>query len=80
MQGIEMQNRPPLTFSAATCCRCGATISADETAITKKLISRGTQEGFCVSCLAAYFDVSPEDIRERIAYFRSIGCTLFTPE
>ena len=64
--------------SAGLRCReCGKPLTGDEVAVTKKLISRGAAEFLCVSCLAAYFEVRPEDIRERIAYFRSTGCTLF---
>ena len=59
------------------CCQCGKTVSRDEIAVTKKLINRGTSDYFCVPCLAAYFEVQPEAIQERIAYFRASGCTLF---
>jgi len=62
----------------AFCCRnCGRVLTRDEVAVTKKLINRGAKEFFCVSCLAAYFEVRPEEIEERIAYFRAAGCTLF---
>ena len=37
-----------------------------------------TTRFFCVDCLAAYFAVTPDDIRERIAYFKASGCTLFS--
>jgi len=60
------------------CARCGRELCADEIAVTKKLINRGATAFFCVGCLADYFEVTPEDIRERIAYFRRQGCTLFT--
>ena len=62
------------------CHVCGRPLTRDEIAVTKKLVSRGATEYCCVSCLAARFEVTPEDIRERIAYFRSTGCTLFGPE
>jgi len=62
-----------------TCVSCGSPVSRDEIAVTKKLINRGATEFYCVPCLAKYFDVTPDDIRERIAYFRSTGCTLFDP-
>ncbi len=64
----------------ADCQTCGRPLSGDEIAVTKKLINRGAVSFFCVSCLAKHFDVTPEDIRERIAYFRATGCTLFTTE
>lgn len=65
--------------TAARCLRCGRPLTADEIAITKRLINRGTTEFYCVPCLAAWFEVTEQDIRDRIAYYRSIGCTLFTP-
>ncbi len=63
-----------------TCAACGRTLTADEVAVTKKLVNRGAASFYCVDCLAAYFAVTPADIRERIAYFRAAGCTLFTAE
>ena len=59
------------------CVSCGKPVTRDEIAVTKKLINRGTTEYYCVPCLAAYFEVKPEDILERIRYFRQTGCTLF---
>ncbi len=64
----------------AVCAGCGRPVTRDETAVTRKLINRGTTTWFCVDCLARRFEVEPEDILERIAYFRRMGCTLFLPE
>lgn len=61
------------------CRECGRSLTADEIAVTRKLINRGARSFYCVDCLAAYFEVTPEEIRERIAYFRQSGCTLFSP-
>ena len=61
------------------CCRCGRPVTRDEIAVTKKLVNRGAAAWFCVPCLAARFEVKPEVITEKIAYFRSMGCTLFAP-
>ena len=63
-----------------TCVSCGCPLTADEVAVTKKLVNRGAVSFYCVNCLAAYFAVTPADIRERIAYFRASGCTLFSQE
>ncbi|MDE7313341.1 MAG: hypothetical protein K2N87_17250 [Eubacterium sp.] len=59
------------------CKKCGSPITKDEAAITKKLINRGTTTYYCTRCLAAAFDVTPDDIRQKIQYFKEIGCTLF---
>ena len=61
------------------CCRCGRPVTRDEVAVTKKLVNRGATSFLCVPCLARRFEVTEADIRERIAYFRSTGCTLFAP-
>ena len=60
------------------CASCGKSLSPDEIAVTKKLVNRGATQFLCVNCLAAYFEVTPRDILERIAYFRQTGCTLFS--
>ena len=62
------------------CKACSRPLSPDEIAVTKKLINRGATEFFCVDCLAAYFEVTPQDIRDRIQYFKQMGCTLFSPD
>jgi len=63
-----------------SCTVCGKPLSRDEIAVTKKLINRGATAFYCVQCLAAYFEVTPRDIQERIEYFKSTGCTLFSSE
>ncbi len=62
------------------CAACGRILSRDETAITKKLVNRGATHFYCVTCLAARFQVTEADINEKIAWFRAQGCTLFTNE
>lgn len=59
------------------CAKCGESLTADEIAVTKKLVNRGTKKYFCVNCLAEAFDVEPDDIRKKIQYFKEMGCTLF---
>lgn len=62
------------------CHKCGNPIHADEAAITKKLINRAATTYYCTSCLASAFEVEPEDIQEKIQYFKNMGCTLFTAD
>ena len=59
------------------CCRCGRILVPDETALTKKMICRGTDRFFCLSCLADHFDVTEEALRQKIREFHEMGCTLF---
>ena len=67
------QARRPLEH----CSRCRRALTADETAMTKKLINRGTSVYYCMDCLAEMFDVERKDIEEKIAYYKRMGCTLF---
>ena len=59
------------------CVSCARPLSKDEIGLTKKLINRGCQDFYCMSCLAAHFQVEERVLVEKIAYFKSIGCTLF---
>lgn len=61
------------------CKKCGMPLTRDEVAVTKKLINRGAKEFMCYRCLAVWFEVPESAIRERAAYFKSTGCTLFEP-
>ncbi|MBQ6288908.1 MAG: hypothetical protein IJK71_06665 [Clostridia bacterium] len=61
------------------CVRCGAFLTKDETALTRKLINRGATEFFCLSCLASHFQLSEEILRKKIEEFKAMGCTLFNP-
>ncbi len=59
------------------CIVCGCAVSPDEVAMSKKLINRGTTAYQCIPCLARHFDVTVEDVLERMAYFKEMGCMLF---
>ena len=59
------------------CLQCGRPLTPDETALTKKMINRGASRFFCLSCLAARFDVPEDTLRQKIREFREMGCTLF---
>lgn len=62
------------------CTKCSVSPSHDEIALTKKLVNRGTDQFYCLSCLAAAFEVSEEDLQNKIRFFKRIGCTLFHPD
>ena len=63
--------------SLPACIQCGRPLEADEIALTKKIINRGAVRFLCLSCLARRFDVSEDNLREKIREFRDMGCTLF---
>ena len=60
------------------CASCGKPLSRDETGLSRKLISRGTRECFCLDCLGRRFRVTREQLLEMAEHFRKAGCTLFT--
>ncbi len=70
--------KPDLRQGASNLCRaCGRILTGDEKALTRKLINRGAERFFCISCLAGHFDVSEEVLREKVREYREMGCTLF---
>ena len=62
------------------CKQCGRPLSADEVALHKRLINRGATEHLCLTCLAGFFTCTEDLLRDKIDYFRSIGCLLFAPQ
>lgn len=61
----------------ADCAGCGRALTADEVGLTKKLINRGTDTFYCVTCLSAMFKVGEPLLYEKIEQFRAQGCMLF---
>lgn len=61
----------------AECKKCGAQLSCDEMAVYRRLVYRDASEFLCKKCLAKEFDISEAEIDKKIAYFKSVGCTLF---
>ncbi len=52
-------------------------LSKDEIGVSKKILGRDTKELFCIDCLSAYLEVTPEDILDKIQEFKEDGCELF---
>lgn len=44
------------------------------------MVNRGATEFLCIKCLAEYFKISEDLVREKIEHFRKMGCTLFDPQ
>lgn len=59
------------------CIVCGAVLTQDEVAMTRKLINRGATQFQCIPCLARHFEATEQQILERMQYFKDMGCTLF---
>ena len=66
-------------ISLPACLQCSRPLTPDEIALTRKMINRGASRFFCLSCLAARFDVTEEALHRKIREFREMGCTLFRP-
>ena len=59
------------------CKICGSKLKNDEIALNKKLIHPELESFMCLSCLSKQFKVDEEKLKEKIAHFKRIGCTLF---
>ena len=74
-----MQALPCKAGSAVmNCLQCRRELTADEIAVYRRMVHRGAQECLCITCFAKKFDVTEEMIRDKICYFKAMGCTLFT--
>ena len=60
------------------CFLCGKRdLARDEIGLNKKLINREIRRFFCIECMAEYFEVDVDFLREKIEEFKQQGCTLF---
>ena len=61
-----------------SCSSCWKTpLTKDEIGASKKLLGLNTDQLYCIDCLAAYLEVTPEDIQDKIQMFKEDGCVLF---
>lgn len=62
----------------AKCYVCGKDkLSKDEIGLVKKLLDKNSSVFYCLPCLADYFEVSEEELKDKIEEFKEEGCTLF---
>lgn len=59
------------------CENCKKALTGNEIAMHRKLIGRYAESFMCTECIAKYFEVSSDLIREKMEYFIKTGCTLF---
>lgn len=59
------------------CKKCERVLSGDEIALHKRMIGRGEEKFFCLSCMAEFFGVTEELLNKKIEHFRKSGCLLF---
>lgn len=62
------------------CRQCGRLLTDDEIAMHKRMINRGATSHLCLTCLAEFYQCSEDLLREKMEYFRRIGCMLFKPK
>ena len=60
------------------CVSCGRPLVPDEIALTRKLINRGADCFWCLTCLSGHFELPEEILVKKIRQYREMGCTLFT--
>lgn len=61
-----------------TCVSCGKeNLTRDEIGINLKLLGEQIESYYCLDCLAAYLDVTIQDILDKIEEFKEEGCKLF---
>ena len=61
-----------------SCYVCGKeNLSKDEIGLVKKMIDKNSTIFYCLSCLADYFEVTEEELKDKIEEFKEEGCTLF---
>ena len=60
------------------CARCGASLNNTEIALNLKLRGRALGTFYCLGCLAAGMEKTPEELKDLAAYFRDNGCELFS--
>lgn len=63
--------------SESECHRCGNKISTNEIGLNIKFFGKGVTEYLCLSCLAEYFSVSEDLLKEKIEQYKKNGCLLF---
>ncbi len=61
----------------SNCISCEKELTFNDIGAHKKFINRGATSFLCKKCLARKFDLSEELIEQKIAYYKSAGCTLF---
>ena len=58
------------------CLACGSLLTKDECALSQKLFGTD-RKPYCLDCMAVQFNVSVDDLKEKIEEYRNEGCKLF---
>lgn len=61
------------------CKICGKeNLSKNEIGLNKKMLNPKAESFYCLDCLADYFEVTTEELVEKIEEFKAEGCKLFS--
>lgn len=52
-------------------------LDKDTIALNKKLLGKGIENFYCLSCLAEFLNTTVEELLDKIEEFKDEGCTLF---
>jgi len=53
-------------------------LSVNIIGLNKKIIHRQIERMLCLTCMAAYFETTEEELRDKIEEFKTQGCSLFS--
>ncbi|PKN32798.1 MAG: hypothetical protein CVU61_16480 [Deltaproteobacteria bacterium HGW-Deltaproteobacteria-19] len=62
-------------INCAYCDKDG--LSKNVIGLNKKLIHQQVERMMCMTCMAAYFETTEEELKEMIEGFKQQGCALF---
>ena len=60
------------------CFRCNSDVPKDIFGLNKKLLNRRMEKFFCLTCLADYLEVTPNELLDKVEEFKQQGCSLFS--
>ncbi len=52
-------------------------LTKNDIGLNKKLIHQQVEKMMCMTCMAAYFETTEEELKEMIEGFKQQGCALF---
>lgn len=59
------------------CVYCQVKLSKNEIGLNRKLIHRQIERMMCLSCMAAHFETTEDELKEMIDRLKRQGCSLF---
>lgn len=70
-----MMRKSKTPVSCSSCSK--SPLTKNEVGANKKLLGTDIKQYYCIDCLSAYLEVTPEEIEDKILMFKEEGCTLF---